>query len=96
MEGNTVGGLLDVFLDEYPGTASQLVDDDGDIRPSVRVMVDDEKATLDHASRSTTKSRSPPRCGVAERRSETVLPPNRVSETDLHVLRYTLTIRLEN
>ncbi|WP_440992056.1 ubiquitin-like small modifier protein 1 [Haloarchaeobius baliensis] len=46
-DGETVGDLLDRFLDEYPGTASQLVDDDGDLRPSVRVMVGDEKAARD-------------------------------------------------
>jgi len=48
VDGSTVSDLLDIFLDEYPRTASQLVDDDGDLRPSVRVMVDGEKATADH------------------------------------------------
>ncbi|WP_256300830.1 ubiquitin-like small modifier protein 1 [Haloarchaeobius salinus] len=46
-DGGTVGDLLEAFLGEYPRTASQLVDDDGGLRPSVRVMVDDEKATWD-------------------------------------------------
>jgi MoaD family protein len=45
--GDTVGDLLDELVAEYPRIASQLVDSDGDVRPSVRVVVDDERATLE-------------------------------------------------
>jgi molybdopterin converting factor small subunit len=43
----TVGDLVDAFVTEYPRTASQLLDEEGAIRPSVRIMVDGERATLD-------------------------------------------------
>ncbi|QOS13535.1 MoaD family protein (plasmid) [Haloferax gibbonsii] len=45
--GETVNDLLTAFVDEHPKTATHLADDDGAIRPSVRVMVGEHKATLD-------------------------------------------------
>lgn len=46
--GNTVSDLLDAFLDAYPRVSSHLLDEDGDLRPSVRVVVDGDRATLEH------------------------------------------------
>lgn len=43
----TVQGVLAALLDEHPRTESQLLDDDGALRPSVRVTVDGESAALD-------------------------------------------------
>lgn len=43
----TVRGVLDALLDEYPRAESQLVDDEGALRPSVRVTVDGETAAMD-------------------------------------------------
>ncbi|WP_042664223.1 ubiquitin-like small modifier protein 1 [Haloferax sp. ATB1] len=45
--GETVRDLLTAFVDEHPKTATHLSDDDGTIRPSVRVMIGEHKATLD-------------------------------------------------
>ncbi|MFB6102054.1 MAG: ubiquitin-like small modifier protein 1 [Haloplanus sp.] len=46
-EGETVAAVLDGFLDAYPRAASHLTDEQGNLRPSVRVTVDGERATLD-------------------------------------------------
>lgn len=45
--GETVRDLLDTFVNEHPKTSTHLSDDDGNIRPSVRVMVGEHKAKLD-------------------------------------------------
>ena len=45
--GETVRELLDRFVDEHPKTATHLFDDDGNIRPSVRVVVGEHKAAFD-------------------------------------------------
>ncbi|MFB6302528.1 MAG: ubiquitin-like small modifier protein 1 [Haloferacaceae archaeon] len=46
-EGTTVAAAIDAFVAAYPRAASQILDDDGDLRPSVRVTVDGERAPLD-------------------------------------------------
>lgn len=43
----TVEAVVWAFVDAYPRAASHLVDEAGDLRPSVRVTVDGERATLD-------------------------------------------------
>jgi molybdopterin synthase sulfur carrier subunit len=43
----TVRGILDALVTAYPRAESHLVDEDGTIRPSVRVTVDGERAVLD-------------------------------------------------
>ncbi|MDZ7745444.1 MAG: MoaD/ThiS family protein [Halobacteriales archaeon] len=43
----TVGALVVAFRDAYPKAEDHLVDCDGALRPSVRVMVDGEKAAVD-------------------------------------------------
>ena len=43
VEGETVGDVLDAFVEAYPGTEPQLYAEDGSLRPSVRVMCDDER-----------------------------------------------------
>lgn len=45
--GQTVAAVVEAFVDAYPRTRSHLVDDGGDLRPSVRVTVDGERAALD-------------------------------------------------
>jgi molybdopterin converting factor small subunit len=45
--GATVRAVLDALVASYPGAESHLVDDDGELRPSVRVTVDGERAGLD-------------------------------------------------
>jgi molybdopterin converting factor small subunit len=47
VEGETVADLLDAFVATYPRTESQLFDDSGTPRPSVRVTVDGETAALE-------------------------------------------------
>jgi MoaD family protein len=47
VDGNTVETVIAAFVDTYPRAESQLVDEDGELRPSVRVMVDGEKADRD-------------------------------------------------
>jgi molybdopterin converting factor small subunit len=42
----TVQGVLDALLEEYPRAESQLLDDDGTLRPSVRITVDGESASM--------------------------------------------------
>lgn len=49
VDPDTVGDVVAVFVDAYPRVQSQLYTDDGDVRPSVRVMVDGERADLDDA-----------------------------------------------
>lgn len=43
----TVGEALDRFLDAHPRARSHLLDDAGEVRPSVRVLVDGTAANLD-------------------------------------------------
>ena len=43
----TVGGLVAALRESYPKIDSHLVDCDGALRPSVRVVVNGEKATID-------------------------------------------------
>ncbi|WP_075936210.1 ubiquitin-like small modifier protein 1 [Halosegnis longus] len=43
----TVGGVVAALRESYPKLDSHLVDCDGELRPSVRVVVDGEKATMD-------------------------------------------------
>lgn len=47
VDGDTVGAVITAFVDAYPRAESQLVDADGELRPSVRVMVDGDNATHD-------------------------------------------------
>ena len=47
VEAATVAALLDAFVAAYPRTESQLFDDAGALRPSVRVTLDGETAALD-------------------------------------------------
>lgn len=42
----TVADALTAFTDAYPRARSAILDDTGDVRPSVRVMVDGERADL--------------------------------------------------
>ncbi|WP_336339236.1 ubiquitin-like small modifier protein 1 [Haloarcula brevis] len=46
-DGDTVGTVITALVDAYPRAESQLVDEDGDLRPSVRVMVGGESADRD-------------------------------------------------
>ena len=46
-DGSTVSAVLNALVTAYPRAESQLVDDDGELRPSVRVTVDGENAALD-------------------------------------------------
>ena len=48
-EDETVRSVLDALVAAFPGAASHLVDDTGDLRPSVRVTVDGERADPDAA-----------------------------------------------
>lgn len=43
----TIAEALDRFVDAYPRARSQLFDEDGNIRPSVRVMCDGERVEPD-------------------------------------------------
>jgi molybdopterin converting factor small subunit len=43
----TIGEALDRFVDAYPRARSQLFDEDGEIRPSVRVMCNGERVELE-------------------------------------------------
>ncbi|EMA24376.1 ubiquitin-like small modifier protein 1 [Haloarcula argentinensis] len=47
VDGDTVGAVITAFVDAYPRAESQLVDEGGDLRPSVRVMVDGDSADRD-------------------------------------------------
>jgi len=46
-DGETVAAVVEAFLTAYPRAESHLVDEDGALRPSVRVTVDGERAGLD-------------------------------------------------
>jgi molybdopterin converting factor small subunit len=46
-DGGTVRGVVEAFVDAHPRAESHLVDEDGTLRPSVRVTVDGERASLD-------------------------------------------------
>ena len=46
-DGETVRAVVEAFVDAYPRAESHLVDEAGDLRPSVRVTVDGERAALD-------------------------------------------------
>lgn len=43
----TVRDVLDRFLDAYPRATRHLLDGDGELRPSVRVMLDGDRVTLE-------------------------------------------------
>lgn len=43
----SVGDALDRFLDAYPRAKSHVLDDDGAVRPSVRILLDGERVDLD-------------------------------------------------
>jgi molybdopterin converting factor small subunit len=46
-DDGTVRGVVEAVVAAHPRTESHLVDDDGELRPSVRVTVDGERARLD-------------------------------------------------
>lgn len=46
-EAGTVADALDQFVDAHPRATSQLFDESGTIRPSVRVMRGDEQVDFD-------------------------------------------------
>lgn len=46
-EGGTVRAVVEAFVAAYPRAETHLVDDEGTLRPSVRVTVDGERAALD-------------------------------------------------
>ena len=46
VEGDTVADVLDAFVETYPVSADQLYAEDGDLRPSVRMMPDGEPIQL--------------------------------------------------
>jgi molybdopterin converting factor small subunit len=46
VDPDTVRDVVDAFVDAYPRVRSQLYTDDGTLRPSVRVMVDGERASM--------------------------------------------------
>jgi molybdopterin synthase sulfur carrier subunit len=46
-DGGTVADAVAAFADAYPRAGSQLYADDGDLRPSVRVMRDGERVETD-------------------------------------------------
>lgn len=46
-DGRTVRAVVEAFVGAYPRAESHLVDSDGELRPSVRVTVDGERASLD-------------------------------------------------
>lgn len=46
-DGQTVRAVLDALVAAHPRAESHLVDETGDLRPSVRVTVDGERAALD-------------------------------------------------
>jgi len=45
-DDGTVAAVVGAFVDAYPRAESHLVDCDGELRPSVRVTVDGERASL--------------------------------------------------
>lgn len=46
-DASTVGAVLEEFLAAYPRARPHVLDDDGDVRPSVRVTCDGEHVDLD-------------------------------------------------
>ncbi|RLM95902.1 ubiquitin-like small modifier protein 1 [Haloarcula sp. Atlit-7R] len=44
VDGDTVEAAIAAFVDAYPRAEPQLVNDAGELRPSVRVMVDGDNA----------------------------------------------------
>ncbi len=46
-EGETVSDVLTTFLDTYPRAETQLLDEEGTLRPSVRVMQDGQSLAFD-------------------------------------------------
>lgn len=48
-EGGTVRDALGTFVGAYPGAESHLFDDEGRVRPSVRVALDGDRVDLDAA-----------------------------------------------
>ncbi|RLM53441.1 MoaD/ThiS family protein [Halobellus sp. Atlit-31R] len=46
-DGRTVQAAVDTFIEQYPSAATQLTDDAGALRPSVRVLLDGESAALE-------------------------------------------------
>lgn len=46
-DGRTVRAAIDAFVERYPRARTQLTDEDGALRPSVRVLVDGESTSLD-------------------------------------------------
>jgi len=45
--GQTVRSAIDAFVEQYPSASTQLTDDAGTLRPSVRVRLDGSPASLD-------------------------------------------------
>ncbi|AUV82558.1 molybdopterin synthase sulfur carrier subunit [Salinigranum rubrum] len=48
-EGETVRDVLEAFVDAYPRAGAHLTDDEGALRPSVRVLVGERKVDLDES-----------------------------------------------
>jgi molybdopterin synthase sulfur carrier subunit len=48
-DADTVADAIAAFLDAYPRARSRLLDDDGEVRASVRVALDGENVDLDAA-----------------------------------------------
>lgn len=48
-EGETVRDVLDAFVDAYPRAGTHLTDEDGALRPSVRVLVGQRRVDLDES-----------------------------------------------
>lgn len=48
-DAETVGDALEQFLDAYPGARRHVLDDDGTVRSSVRLVCDGERVALDDA-----------------------------------------------
>lgn len=46
-DSETIGEALDRFVEAYPRARSRIFDAEGEIRPSVRVMLDGERVDLD-------------------------------------------------
>jgi len=47
VDGETAGDVIDAFVAAYPRAAAQLEDDEGCLRPSVRIMIDGDQAAVD-------------------------------------------------
>jgi molybdopterin converting factor small subunit len=48
-EGETVRDVLAAFVESYPRAGTHLTDDEGALRPSVRVVVDERRVDLDES-----------------------------------------------